>query len=91
MQTWVMFSNGPAGQQNIHAAEPHYDDSGDYRDLRNYSATNGTKSRGEIYKWGGDAFWIGVAASTATKANNPMMPGLTIDDRTYLHTMPENK
>lgn len=92
-ETWVIFSNGPDSEQNIHGAEPHYYQPG--YDLRNYAPTNGTKSRGEILKWGGDSFWIGVAQSLTNKValnNNPSLAvGQIIDGRFYLHTLPENK
>ena len=93
METWAIFSNGPDSQQNIHGAEPHFFQTG--YDVRNYSPTNGTKSRGEILKWGGDSFWIGVALSTtnrgALKTTPSLNVGHVIDGVGYLHTMPENK
>lgn len=53
--TYVMFSNGPDVLQDINAANPHFG-----QIVNNYSPTNGTKSGGSIYYWGGDSFWIGV-------------------------------
>jgi hypothetical protein len=93
METWAIFSNGPDSAQNIHGAEPHYFQTN--YDVRNYSPTNGTKSRGEILKWGGDSFWIGVSMSTTNRSvyknnSSQFSPGHVVDGIGYLHTMPNN-
>jgi prepilin-type N-terminal cleavage/methylation domain-containing protein len=54
---YTFFSNGPDVSQEINQKNPHYNTD---RRLANYSPTNGTKSRGDIYLWGGDSWWIGI-------------------------------
>jgi type II secretory pathway pseudopilin PulG len=88
MLTWVMMSNGPDATQWINAAEPTYDNG---RDLRNYSPTNGTKSRGSIYKWGGDSLYIGYAGATKRllgNVNNLTPVGLLMDGQVYIRKLP---
>lgn len=53
--TYMIFSNGPDVLQDISQANPHHT-----QVVNNYSPTNGTKSGGSIFYWGGDSFWIGV-------------------------------
>jgi len=88
MATWVIMSNGPDAQQHIWAANPHYDSG---RDIRNYSPTNGTKSRGSIYKWGGDSLYIGypgISVLAIGNVNQATPVGLTIDGVTYVRRLP---
>ena len=94
MVTWAIFSNGPDGLQSTDGQDAH-NNAGN--PMFNYSPTNGTKSLGEIIKYGGDSFWIGVNLTNgdgdvADRAQNPAgVQGLLVDNRIYLHTMPENK
>lgn len=88
MATWAIFSNGPDVVQDIWAENPHYDSG---NDVRNYSPTNGTKSRGSIYIWGGDSQYIGYPFPSKTslgdiKTRTPV--GLTIDGITYVRRLP---
>ena len=89
MVTWMIFSPGPDQRQGIWAENPHYDSGG--QDVRNYSATNGTKSTGSIYIWGGDPAWIGVAVTSAHPKylNDPSrVAGLTVDGVKYFKRYP---
>ncbi|MCA9412024.1 MAG: prepilin-type N-terminal cleavage/methylation domain-containing protein, partial [Candidatus Omnitrophica bacterium] len=89
MVTWVLFSNGPDSRQWIYAEQPTFDSG---RDVRNYSPTNGTKSRGSIYHWGGDPQYIGYSAANvlALKGKlSQMTPvGLTVDGKVYVRQLP---
>ena len=89
MVTWMIFSFGPDNTQWIWADNPHYDSG---RDVRNYAPTNGTKSRGSIYYWGGDGHWIGIATPIAdpAQAKTAPHPGLTIDGMTIFNRLPPN-
>ena len=87
MVTWMIFSSGPDTVQGISAASAHYGN-----DVRNYSPTNGTKSVGSIYRWGGDPAWIGVRVDSIFRksdVNNPAFKvGLFVDGIRYLHQLP---
>jgi general secretion pathway protein G len=88
MVTWMIFSAGPDHAQGIYASEPNFDAG---NDVRNYSATNGTKSRGSIYQWGGDPAYIGVRVSTANPKylkDPAKLVGLTVDGVTYFRRYP---
>ncbi|MCA9427146.1 MAG: prepilin-type N-terminal cleavage/methylation domain-containing protein [Candidatus Omnitrophica bacterium] len=88
MVTWVMMSNGPDATQLIFAEQPTYDSG---RDVRNYSPTNGTKSRGSIYKWGGDSRYIGYQGSSVFllgNINQKTPVGLTVDGQVYIRRLP---
>ncbi len=66
MLTWAMWSKGPSaeleGGQVVSGDDAHIGG----RDIRNYSPTNGTTSRGPILTWGGDPLWIGYPRSQAS-------------------------
>jgi type II secretion system protein G len=66
MLTWAMWSKGPSSElqwgQVVSGDNAHM---GDGRDIRNYSPTNGTASRGSILTWGGDPLWIGYPKESA--------------------------
>ena len=87
--TWAMFSNGPDATQDIWQDNPHYNRGAP---TWNYSPTNGTKSRGEIFKWGGDPTYIGyeVQSELAGKALiRTMTPiGLIVDGQRYVKQFP---
>jgi len=87
MVTWMMFSNGPDYGQSISAESATYDNG---RDVANYAPTNGTKSRGSIYPWGGDPWWFGINVSAANVnfARTAPKPGLRVDGQLYLHRFP---
>lgn len=89
--TWAMWTTGPDGQDTELVSgnadgnvtwENKLDGSAD-----RYSATNGTKSIGDIWLWGGDAYWIGVTNSIATKPAQNIRP-LIVEGLGYVHTMP---
>lgn len=84
---WVMFSNGPDARQEIWGGNPHYDID---TIVDNYSPTNGTKSRGGLYRWGGDPYWIGIQTSRASNQARETSPrrGRTIDGQIYFHRFP---
>ena len=87
METWAMWSKGPDNRQDISGDDSHFSSP-----VFNYAPTNGTKSGGSIFRWGGDAFWIGVAISAADRNTFKRLPtsavGLFVDNRRYLHVMP---
>ena len=85
MVTWMMFSNGPDQKQGINAAEATVG-----QNVMNYSATNGTKSTGSIYRWGGDPWWIGIQVTRADMkfAKTAPKPGLRVDGQLYVHQLP---
>lgn len=90
MATWVVFSRGPDEMENeIVSSSPHYHT---YTDgsVDSYSPTNGSTSRGDIFQYGGDPFWIGVIATIAIRSSyRPTMDmGLVVDHKTYLHRLP---
>ena len=55
-----------------------------------YSPTNGTKSYGDIFQFGGDSFWIGVNMETGNRRNyDPSRDrGLIVNGQFYLHRLP---
>jgi prepilin-type N-terminal cleavage/methylation domain-containing protein len=52
-----------------------------------YSPTNGTKSRGDIFLFGGDSYWIGVVGQYARKPGGGIDP-MVVNGIPYVHTMP---
>jgi type II secretion system protein G len=94
LETWVLYSLGPATHRpddyEIDPIGPLY--SGIL--VNTYSPTNGTRSMGGIYIWGGDPFWIGVVASTAdmvwyhTAVTSGHDAWLNVDYVRYLHSLP---
>jgi type II secretion system protein G len=92
--TWALFTRGPDYQESdVYSAQPHaamYDND---RSVDSYSPTNGTKSLGDIFQFGGDPFWIGVNMSTANLSLYQASGGrsdfpLVVDRDRYLHRMP---
>lgn len=96
MVTYAIFSNGPDGLQSTDAEDVH-------NNLGNnmpvYAPTNGTKSYGEIIKYGGDPFWIGVnmtngggdVADIGLYRQNPSQydGGLFVNGYPHLHQIPQ--
>ncbi|MCA9432295.1 MAG: hypothetical protein KC940_17415, partial [Candidatus Omnitrophica bacterium] len=73
------------------SADPTYQMYGPDNSVETYSPTNGSKSKGDIFLWGGDPFWIGVAIGnlSARKSYSPAMDvGLVVDMQPYLHKLP---
>ena len=56
----------------------------------NYSPTNGTKSLGDIFLFGGDGYFIGTVCSPsqAAKSNCQTIDPLVVDGVPYLHRLP---
>jgi type II secretion system protein G len=98
LETWVVFTNGPdhmeqSGQSNvgIDSAQPHCKGDPLSTITLSYSATNGTKSHGDIFLWGGDGYWIGVCIGSANKAQaqaGNLALGLNVNHQIYLHRLP---
>ncbi len=86
---WVVFSNGPDAEQHIWQENPHYDSG---RAVVNYSPTNGTKSRGSIYFWGGDPYYIGIQinslADQAAIRDPGRLVGLRMDGQRFFKRFP---
>lgn len=91
LETYAFFTRGPDHEENeIKSAAPHVELPGD-GSIEAYSPTNGSKSSGDIFIYGGDSFWIGVSMPTANrKAYNPSShdQGLIVNRQFYLHRMP---
>jgi type II secretion system protein G len=86
MITWCMWSKGPDSAQAISGENPHYGGP-----VFNYSATNGSKSTGSLYVWGGDPFFIGVRMDSLNKKyaqDQRTKVGLLVDGQKYLHRLP---
>lgn len=91
LETWAIFTQGPdADEHDVRSSDPHvlmYED--DYS-VDSYSPTNGSTSKGDIFQFGGDPFWIGVRAGSANRSkytpawNSP----LVVDREVYLHRLP---
>ncbi len=90
LATWAIFTDGPDQLENqIVSANPHYGlpDDGS---VDSYSPTNGTRSYGDIFQFGGDPFWIGVRSGSAMRSvYKPSMDfGLVVDREYFLHRLP---
>ncbi|MCB9768623.1 MAG: prepilin-type N-terminal cleavage/methylation domain-containing protein [Candidatus Omnitrophica bacterium] len=95
--TWAIFSDGPdyaeqSGGGGITSDHPHYDDDATDNVLT-YSPTNGSKSSGDIFIFGGDPYWIGVRMGSVNKkaykaAGGSLDIGLTVNNKKYLHQLP---
>ena len=90
LDTWALYTRGPdAPNEDVKSANPHYEVPGD-GEVNHYSPTNGTKSGGDIFHYGGDPFFIGVPISAADlKAAKTTPPtGLPVDGQIYIHKLP---
>lgn len=92
MLTWAMWSKGPSAElqwgQVVSGNNAHR---GDGRDIRNYSPTNGTSSRGSILTWGGDPLWIGYygdSANTKDVQTTTRRDPLYVDGEFYYKRLP---
>lgn len=84
--TWGMWSKGPDRAQRIDGEDTHF-----AQRTHNYAPTNGTDSRGSIYYWGGDPYYIGVGLKQLdpVRAKNPLYISPNyIDDIPYVHRLP---
>jgi general secretion pathway protein G len=93
LDTYAFFTRGPDHLENeIKSADPHVGLPGD-GSIEAYSPTNGSRSMGDIFIYGGDSFWIGVKMNIASrKIYNPSShdKGLIVNGQFYLHRMPPN-
>ncbi len=91
LATWAIFTDGPDQLENqIVSATPYMSVPEDDGSVDSYSPTNGSRSLGDIFQYGGDPFWIGVAAASADRKNyTPAKDrGLVVDRELYLHRLP---
>ncbi len=91
--TWALFTRGPDGiDSELTSADPEivYREAGGDGSADNYSPTNGTKSRGDIFLFGGDGYFIGTICSPplATKSNCQTIDPLVVDGLPYVHRLP---
>ena len=89
LETWVIFTRGPDMLENeISSSDPMF--IWHEPSIDSYSPTNGSKSMGDIFQFGGDPFWIGVTMGRAIRsAYTPAMDkGLVVDNEVYLHRLP---
>ncbi|MCA9411149.1 MAG: prepilin-type N-terminal cleavage/methylation domain-containing protein [Candidatus Omnitrophica bacterium] len=96
LETWVIFSRGPDAAnlrdpEDVDSENPHFEVPRDGM-VNQYSPTNGTKSEGDIFHYGGDPFFIGVAIEYADRGaarkNTAAQRGLPVDGQVYLHRLP---
>lgn len=94
LKTWVIYTLGPdTPRTEVVSADPHSETYGPDWSTDAYSATNGTKSGGDIFQYGGDPFWIGVNLGTANLSVYKRNPstydrGLMVSNQLYLHRLP---
>ncbi|MCA9446495.1 MAG: prepilin-type N-terminal cleavage/methylation domain-containing protein [Candidatus Omnitrophica bacterium] len=93
LMTWGIFSTGPVHDVPIiSVADTHYTKWNSNR-VVSYDPTNGIQSRGAIFQYGGDPFWIGVALGAVNRLHYDAFPnsldyGLVVDEVDYLHRLP---
>lgn len=102
LKAWAIYSLGPdtpvAEVKADHNANPVCNNG---NPIFSYSPTNGTKSKGDILKYGGDTRWMGVhvgppgglGGGDCLLAYNSMYntypkPGQRVNDEVYLHRFP---
>lgn len=95
LETWALFSRGPDAAvasndpEDVDSENPHFEVPPD-GEVNQFSPTNGSKSGGDIFHYGGDSFYIGVpitgANRTSAKTMSPVP--LPVDGQFYLHRMP---
>jgi len=89
--TWALWSTGPDGfdselnSGNASGSVTWQNPADGSNDT--YSATNGTKSLGDLFIFGGDSFWIGVTNGTAVKPVQNVSP-LVVNHVPYVHVLP---
>ncbi len=93
LATWVIYTLGPDGGTEIVSDSPHNQMYGPDNSVDQYSPTNGTKSNGDIFLFGGDSFWIGVALPNANRsiynnAGSSLDVGLVVSGIPHLHKLP---
>ena len=90
LETWAIFTKGPdLDESDVYSASPHNTAYDDDRSVDSYSATNGTKSKGDIFLYGGDSFFIGVRGPATKKGYDSSRDvGLIVNGEFYLHRLP---
>lgn len=84
--TWVLFSCGPDRRcDQFSFVHPHVWNPTSPVSY-SYSPTNGSRSKGDIFLWGGDPHWIGVLTNLQYGSDTNV--GKCVDDVWYLHSMP---
>ncbi len=92
--TWALWTRGPDGldseldSDNAGGGTVHKEKADGSND--NYSPTNGTKSVGDIFLFGGDGYFIGTVCipPIATKAFCQAIDPLIVDGLPYVHRLP---
>ena len=93
LKAWALYSLGPdspkaelktSGDPNpVYGGVP----------ISSYSPTNGTRSKGDILRYGGDPRWMGVAAPEGVGEDGLFKtypkPGQVVDGVRYLHRFPQ--
>lgn len=96
LETWVIFSRGPDAPdvldpEDVDSENPHFEHPSD-GEINQYSPTNGTRSGGDIFHYGGDPFWIGMTLTSAdwsaAKSSLNFGQGLRVDGAVYLRRLP---
>ena len=89
--TWGLFTRGPDGiDSELTSASPQivYAEKGDGSN-DTYAPTNGTKSAGDLFLFGGDGYFIGtVCQGLGTKTNCQTIDPLIVDGLPYVHRLP---
>jgi type II secretion system protein G len=67
LEMYAIFSRGPGGDESISSAHPNYKENPS-DSVFTYAPTNGTKSLGDIFHYGGDGFFIGIPVTSANRA-----------------------
>jgi prepilin-type N-terminal cleavage/methylation domain-containing protein len=96
LATWAIFSRGPDGdERDIYSANPTYQMYPEDSSVDGYAPTNGTKSKGDLFHFGGDPIFIGTicgsklmscAQNPASIANGGL--GLVVNSQSYIHRLP---
>ena len=92
LATWVIFSQGPDNGETISSDSPHFTPAPP-ANVSAYAPTNGTKSEGDLYLWGGDGFWFGVSLGGANRqiyrnTGGAADQGMIYNGTFYLHRLP---
>ncbi len=98
LATYVIFSLGPdrPGVETVvdHFASPICSGGGCSNPISSYSPTNGTKSKGDLFLYGGDRRWMGVDMYPLRNVADPARwkttphPGQVVDGVRFFGTFP---
>jgi len=90
--TWGLFTRGPDGiDSELTSASPqivHMEKGDGSNDT--YAPTNGTKSAGDLFLFGGDGYYIGTVCTSgrAVKTECQTIDPLIVDGVPYIHKLP---